>query len=176
MDLNMTSTTGPDLGPMTSTSVPTPMTSGDLAPAGVDLNCPRFDKEDMVFLINFSFWVEGVLQTGLATLGILGNFVSIFVLTRKSMRNAFNLLLVTLAAFDTWYLFGAILESFRKTFDLASSWHILLFPYFLYPLHQASMSGSVFMTVAIALERYAAVHYPVNYNQVIQQLIRKFIM
>ena len=28
------------------------------------------------------------------------------------------------------------------------------------------MSGSVFMTVAIALERYAAVHYPLNYNQV----------
>ncbi len=28
------------------------------------------------------------------------------------------------------------------------------------------MSASIFMTVAIAMERYVAVHYPVDYNQV----------
>ena len=33
------------------------------------------------------------------------------------------------------------------------------------------MSGSVFMTVAIALERYAAVHYPLNYNQVSELIL-----
>ena len=67
---------------------------------GVTLDCPRFEEEDMALLIGFTFWVEGVLQTVLASLGIVGNFVSIFVLTRKSMRNAFNLLLVTLGEFD----------------------------------------------------------------------------
>ena len=29
------------------------------------------------------------------------------------------------------------------------------------------MSASIFMTVAIAMERYVAVHYPIDYNQVI---------
>ena len=31
------------------------------------------------------------------------------------------------------------------------------------------MSASIFMTVAIAMERYVAVHYPVDYNQVINE-------
>lgn len=28
-----------------------------------------------------------------------------------------------------------------------------------------AMTGSILMTVAIALERYVAVHYPINYSQ-----------
>ena len=45
--------------------------------------------------------------------------------------------------------------------------HIILFPYFLYPGQIIVMSASVLMTVAIAMERYVAVHYPLDYNQVI---------
>ena len=75
--------------------------------------------------------------------------------------------LAALAGFDTWYLFGAILEACRKYFPaLRSDNAIYLFPYFLYPAHQTSIAGSIFMTVAIAFERYAAVHYPLDYNQV----------
>ena len=55
---------------------------------------------------------------------------------RKEMRNAFNLLLVMMAIFDSTYLFGSILESFRKQFDLATKLHIILFPYLLYPFNQ----------------------------------------
>lgn len=40
--------------------------------------------------------------------------------------------------------------------------HTLLFPYLLYPAQYIAMSGSVFMTVGIALERYIAVHYPIG--------------
>jgi hypothetical protein len=42
----------------------------------------------------------------------------------------------------------------------------MLFPLFLYPGQAIMMSASIFMTVAIAMERYVAVHYPVDYNQV----------
>ena len=44
--------------------------------------------------------------------------------------------------------------------------HTILFPYFLYPGQIIVMSASVLMTVAIAMERYVAVHYPLDYNQV----------
>jgi hypothetical protein len=130
-----------------------------------NLSCPIFLAADLEFLEEFGFWVEGVVQTSLAILGIIGNVLASIILTRKSMRNSFNLLLVSLACFDSTYLFGSILESFRKTFRLASTAHIVLFPHLLYPFHQVAISGSIFMTVAIALERYIAVHYPLDYNQ-----------
>ena len=41
---------------------------------------------------------------------------------------------------------------------------MLLFPHLLYPGQMIVMTASVFMTVAIAMERYVAVHYPLDYN------------
>ena len=70
----------------------------------------------------------------------------------------------------TWFvvfsfqLFGSILESFRKQFALGSDVHIILFPHLLYPFTQIAITASIFMTVAIALERFIAVHYPINYR------------
>ena len=43
--------------------------------------------------------------------------------------------------FSSFQLFGSILESFRKDFNLASQTHIILFPYFLYPINQVAISG-----------------------------------
>ena len=40
-----------------------------------------------------------------------------------------------------------------------------MFPYFLYPLLMMAMTGSILMTVAIGLERYVAVHHPINYSR-----------
>ena len=42
-------------------------------------------------------------------------------------------MLIALALFDSGYLFGSILESFRKSFHMTTSLHVILFPYFLYP-------------------------------------------
>ena len=75
-------------------------------------------------------------------------------------------MLIVLAFFDTFYLFGSILESFRKSFNLKTDIHIILFPYLLYPGQMVVMMCSVYMTVAIAIERFSAVRYPLVYNQV----------
>jgi len=42
-------------------------------------------------------------------------------------------MLIGLAFFDSGYLVGSILESFRKGFLITTDVHIYLFPYFLYP-------------------------------------------
>lgn len=49
-----------------------------------------------------------------------GNVVFSVILTRRELRNAFNLLLVCLAFFDTCYVVGAILESIRYESRIAS--------------------------------------------------------
>ena len=103
---------------------------------------------------DFNFYEILLLQT------------SALFLFREDMRNSFNFLLIALICMDSCYLCGAILEAFRKSFDLATYLHIQLFPYFLYPGLSIAMTGSVFMTVAIALERYMAVHCPIDYSQV----------
>ena len=79
------------------------------------------------------------------------------------MRKKANFLLFQLQ------LFGSILESFRKQFGLATDVHIILFPYALYPFTQIAITGSIFMTVAIALERFIAVHYPLDYSQAMHE-------
>ena len=83
-----------------------------------DLNCPKLSPTDQKLIVFVSYWIEGVGQSTVAVTGILANIVSVAVLTRKSLRNAFNLLLVTLAVFDSCYLFGGVLESFRIHFEL----------------------------------------------------------
>eukprot|EP00094_Tigriopus_californicus_P004760 TCALIF_04580-PA protein Name:"Similar to FR FMRFamide receptor (Drosophila melanogaster)" AED:0.19 eAED:0.19 QI:25/0/0.5/0.5/1/1/2/0/244 len=83
------------------------------------------------------------------------------------MRNSFNFLLIALFFMDSCYLVGSITEAIRKSFNAATSLHLYMFPYFLYPCLSIAMTCSVFMTVAVALERYIAVHYPIDYSQAI---------
>ena len=69
-----------------------------------DLNCPIYNENDKRLLAFFSFWIEGILTTLVAILGILGNTVVSFIISNKEMRNSFNLLLVSLACFDSTYV------------------------------------------------------------------------
>ena len=68
------------------------------------LDCPVYSDTDQRLLAFFSFWVEGVLTTLMAILGIMGNTVVSFIISNKEMRNSFNLLLVSLACFDSTYV------------------------------------------------------------------------
>ena len=60
------------------------------------------------------------------------------------------------------------------THQLTTELHLILFPYFLFPFLSIAMTASVFMTVGIALERYIAVHYPINYSQAINRYDNTF--
>ena len=133
---------------------------------GATLSCPHTTEAARAVQESFAYWTEGPVLVLVSTLGILGNTLSGLILGSKGMRNSFNILLIALAVYDNTYLMGAILESLRKSFDAMSDLHVILFPYFLYPLHQTSMTGSIFMTVAIAFERYTAVFSPINYSLV----------
>lgn len=68
------------------------------------LDCPIYSETDQKLLAFFSFWVEGILTSIVALLGIMGNTVVSFIISNKEMRNSFNLLLVSLACFDSTYV------------------------------------------------------------------------
>lgn len=70
----------------------------------------QFKNEDSVWGLKPFFFL--LLQTILGILGICGNIVAGFILSRREMQNAFNLLLVILACFDSTYVSTM---SFRAT-------------------------------------------------------------
>ena len=51
-------------------------------------------------------------------------------------------------------------------FGLYTQLHLIVYPQVIYPLSNISLTASIYMIVAITLERYCAVHYPVDYRQV----------
>ena len=93
---------------------------GDPENVTSEIWCPVYNACCDVFVDRLAFWLEGVVQVTFAIIGILMNIASCCILGSKEMRNPFNLLLIALAMFDCGYLFGAILESFRKSFKLVS--------------------------------------------------------
>jgi hypothetical protein len=68
------------------------------------LDCPMYSEVDKRLLDFFSFWIEGILTTAVAILGILGNTIVSVIIAQRDMRNSFNLLLVSLACFDSTYV------------------------------------------------------------------------
>ena len=99
------------------------------------LECPVYTEASKYWMEFINFWVGGVVQTLSIIFGFVGkktrttqtsststtikkllytgNLIFIFILTRKELRNSFNLLLVALALFDLCFLIGAQLESIR---------------------------------------------------------------
>jgi len=54
-------------------------------------SCPDYSDESDLLLDELSFYLEGILQTFLASVGLLSNIVACLVLASKQMRNSFNL-------------------------------------------------------------------------------------
>ena len=55
------------------------------------------------------FWCEGVFSIGIAVFGLIGNIISIWVLSAPEMRNSFNRLLLALAVIDCLFIAPGIL-------------------------------------------------------------------
>ena len=102
----------------------------------MNVSCPSYSSLEESLLDSVAFWVEGVALTLVAAVGVLGNTLASFIVVRKEMRNSFNLLLVSLACFDSTYLLGAMLEAARRFFRMETDLHIVLFPHVLYPVNQ----------------------------------------
>ena len=101
-----------------------------------------------------------------AVLGVVFNLTAIGVLFRRfSAKNIFNQLITSLFLFDSIFLASQLINAFRWNFNLSTETHVLLFPYFLYPMTSISLTASIFMTVGIAHERYTAIRYPTQHRE-----------
>ena len=79
-----------------------------------------FHYQSNITILIFSIQCNAIiiLFSVVAFGGIFGNVASCYILSRREMRNSFNLLLVMLSVYDTFYLLFAVLDSCRKFFEV----------------------------------------------------------
>ena len=117
----------------------------------------------------FRFVTEGILLTAVSVFGLVGNCMSIIVLTRASgvVRQggaSFSKLLRGLATFDALFLLIAII-SFG--FPQLSRWYsrnifLYIMPIVFGMLHTFRV-GSVYVTLAVTFERFHAIICPLKH-------------
>ena len=127
--------------------------------------CPLATSHDLIILTLLKFFLEGVIRCFISVVGILGNLASIFILTRKELISLFNQLLVVLVIYDLIYLLTTMMDSMAKI-GIAPEIHAIIAPYTFYPMNAIAMMGSIYMTMAVGMERYIAVTYPMEYTLV----------
>jgi len=112
--------------------------------------------------MTLSFWVSGVATVVTSCFGIIGNLLSLVVLSRKIMFSMFNKLLMCVCLADLSFL----------VFNLAVCPNILMeeevYPTALYYLLECiihfCLSVSIFIIVSCTIERHQAVCYPHTYK------------
>ena len=133
-------------------------------------NMTEADLAAYVAYEHISWWMENVAQSIVGIAGIISNTIAVPVLCSKHMYGIFNRLLIFLAIFDNVFIMCQILEAKRKLTNNFMGYydfdqlHEYVFGYFLYPLHAFVLTASIYITVALALERYRAVWRPVEYH------------
>ncbi|XP_076306878.1 thyrotropin-releasing hormone receptor-like [Tachypleus tridentatus] len=110
------------------------------------------------------FWIQRVLVPIISFVGVVGNLVTIIIMTRRQMRSSTNNYLAALAVFDMLYLMCIFILSIAHYPGLTDPQHITywrLWPYALL-LTDACSNTSVWLTVTFTIERYIAVCHPIK--------------
>lgn len=109
---------------------------------------------------DYRFWLDGILVAVVGSAGFVGNLLALIVLSRPQLRDVFHRLLFALACFDIFFIvFGGISYTFRA-FLVSTDSYTYIFPYLVHPMSHISMAGTIFMTLAISIERYLGLCHP----------------
>ena len=84
---------------------------------------------------------------------------------RDMRKHSFNHLLIVLACYDLLFIICSIPVHTSRIFEFGASYIFANLYSFFYPMTSVSFSGSIYMTVAITVERYLAVCYPHRYRE-----------
>ncbi|TRY77365.1 hypothetical protein TCAL_06951 [Tigriopus californicus] len=123
----------------------------------------------------FEVIVHGFLICIVSIIGLLGNIICLAVLSKDAMRNSINCLLMGVAIIDLVLITSAgvlfslpTLETFLvEHHGVSYGWlDLYRFTPLVYPMAMTAQTASVYLTVAIAFERYIVVCRPFLSRQV----------
>lgn len=126
----------------------------------------KHDKLETLDKIEFKMWMLFVFEVVLVLIsgcfGILGNCLLIQMFMKSNTKLNFHRLMITLAIYDTIYIALCILvfavpELFESYLEHGYHFHVVPMAI---PLIQIALTGSVYCTVGISVERYLTVCHP----------------
>jgi hypothetical protein len=117
----------------------------------------------------FEFWSNGILLNFVGFFGVLGNILSMIILSRPQMRSSINYLLIGLARCDTILIITSMLlfgiPAIYPYTGLLRYYYFRLYPDIskvVYPLAMIVQTASCYLTLTVTLERYVAVCHPLR--------------
>lgn len=142
---------------------------------------PKFENNMTIpsssWIIEFDFWCSGILINLIGMVGILGNSLSLIILSRPQMRSSINYLLIALARCDiiliitSMFLFGFnSIYPYSYTDEVGGSMFWFRYSYNVYPriikclftLAVIAQTVNCYLTLLVSLERYVAVCHPLR--------------
>lgn len=123
------------------------------------------------------YWFKGVIPLLISIVGIVLNVATIYVVfPKKPLTNIFNVLLVNLFAWDAIFLFLQVLITLIYYILCTSSrGHSILYRKVLLPFWNIALSQSIFMTVALSVERYICINHPTIYEWCLKKSTSRLI-
>ena len=128
---------------------------------------PPIDQS-LIDTLQFQYYAWGIIGTIISALGIIGNTLSIVVLSNRRMQSSTSCYLIALAVFDIIVLISLVLFMSLPTFYIARGQlqgYFRAYPYmhpFAYPTALTAQTCSIYTTVAFTVERYIAVCMPLQ--------------
>ena len=107
----------------------------------------------------YFFWTGGVALVITGALGIIGSCLILLVLGSSDLKKkVFYKLLIALAVFDLLFILSYVSLLSYRVFSCNGQDN--MFSKLTYPLLNISLTGSIYMTMAISLERYLGICHP----------------
>lgn len=119
----------------------------------------------------FDFWCNGILLNLIGMIGILGNSLSLIILSRPQMRSSINYLLIALARCDVILIITSMfLFGFQSIFPYSGGMFWFRYSYnvysriikYLFTLAVIAQTANCYLTLLVSLERYVAVCHPLR--------------
>ena len=134
---------------------------------GADLTLRNETMDELAAYMKFT--IHGIPLPIVCTFGIVGNVISVLILSKRQMRSSINCCLLGLAACDLVLLFTSLWLFAIPDIYIYTRWFRFyvcdVYPYttpYAYPISLIAQTSSVYITMTVAVERYIAVCWPLK--------------